>query len=39
MKNVLADDNYSIENDKDYYIDEAIFLRDKVYSIKKKDGQ
>ena len=34
MKNELADENYSIEKDHEYYLEKGIFLRDKVYSIK-----
>ncbi len=34
MKNELADDNYSIEKDHEYFIEKGIFLRDKLYTIK-----
>lgn len=38
FKNVLADENYSIEKDSDYYISKGLFLRDKVYSLVLRDN-
>lgn len=33
MKNVLADSNYTIENDAQYFIKKGFFLRENVYSL------
>lgn len=38
MKNELADSNYSIEKDAQYFYSKGLFIRDKVYSIVLKDG-
>lgn len=38
MKNELADNNYTIENDAKYFYKKGLFLRDKVYSIILQDG-
>jgi hypothetical protein len=38
MKNELADQNYSISKDSEYYYLKGLYLRDKTYSIVLKDG-
>lgn len=38
MKNELADSNYSVAKDVDYYYSKGLFLRDKVYSIVLQNG-
>jgi hypothetical protein len=38
FKNVLADENYTISRDADYYFTKGLFLPDKVYSIVLKDN-
>lgn len=38
MKNEMAGNGYKVDEDKDWYFDEGIFLAPKTYMIKKKDG-
>jgi len=39
MKNVLADSDYTIAKDSEYFIEEGVFIRDKVYSLKTFKGE
>lgn len=39
MKNELADANYTIDKDADYYYNKGLFLRDKVYCLVLRNGR
>lgn len=39
MKNIVADDNYQIKNDKNYFIENPLFVAPKVYTFKTTKGE